>query len=189
MTQKLGSVFGNAGEDCEESCYLFCGQVSEIDGNTIHPSVKDNTIISSDNIATAYQHIWADKAQDIGWIEHEGEFHPYILLDEEDDIEALQGQGYIYQVAPNHFEAKNKHDGVATTYECHDPIIVNCGHSFAANIHTAMQYGLIVFIKKQDTSTEQTKALLANYSKDKLYSLNNHVHWYSRRISFNPMQA
>ena len=59
----LRNIFDNAGEDCQETDYLFCGLRDGLTCNTLHPSDNQKEITASDHIAAAYQQIWADDAE------------------------------------------------------------------------------------------------------------------------------
>ena len=153
----LGHIFFDAGEDFKEIDYLFCGMREEVKTNTLHPCQQQKTITASDNIALAYQQVWADQALTTGWMDYKGQFTPYILFAPNTNISDLSHKGQIYQVAPNHFKAKGSNVHSRHVYTCTSPIKINKGHSFPARINTAMQAGLLILSLRKDSSYLRVK--------------------------------
>jgi hypothetical protein len=104
----LGNIFDNAGEDCQETDYLFCGLRHDLTCNTLHPSEDNKQITASDHIAAAYQQIWLDDSAHTGWIKFNGSYLPYLLFSQDTNIADIKQRGTIYQVAPNHFKQQGK---------------------------------------------------------------------------------
>ncbi len=182
----LGNIFDNAGEDCHETDYLFCGLRHDLTCNTLHPNPGQNDIIASDHIAAAYQQIWTEEAAQMGWISLNGSHLPYLLFKQDTDMADIKQRGFIYQVAPNHFESQGKSGFEKHIFNCDMPIKVNRGHCFEANLHTAMQYGLLVFQQKEDLHLGETKKILNDFRDDSIVLLQHYADWQNRTQNLDP---
>lgn len=189
MVNSLGQIFDYAGEDCQEADYLFCGLKEKLQDNVLHPCEETNVITASDHIAAAYQQVWADDAAETGWVYCSGQYHPYILFAPETDMDTIESKGYIYQVPPNHFDATTQEEQDKHIYHCSDTIKVNKGHAFNANLQTAMQYGLLIFVQRNGVPLEQTKALLDHYTADRLQALQNHAYCHNLTVHKDPLSS
>ena len=186
MMLTLGNIFDNAGEDCQETDYLFCGLRHYLTCNTLHPSEDNKQITASDHIAAAYQQIWLDEAAHTGWIKFNGSYLPYLLFSQDTDIADIKQRGTIYQVAPNHFKATGQSGFEKHIFSCDMPIKVNIGHCFEANLHTAMQYGLLVFQQKEDVHLEETKKILDGFDDESIVLLQHYADWQNRTQNLDP---